>query len=146
MQRSLCGFTAVESNHSAIWVLLKSVLCYSESKVKAKPNFQAVPCTGKVGSDTLKGPRFVAKQGSYKVLHPGSGAEQQIASKRLCTRGHQRLAACTNSPLAEEEAVQSANLCFQCKKLQWLTLFTTYLATACGKKIARVRPSPCPLT
>ena len=37
-------------------------------------------------------------------------------------RSGQRPAACTSSPLTEEEAVQSANLCFQCSKLQWHTL------------------------
>ena len=110
------------------------------------PDFEAVPRTGKVGSDTLPGQRFVAKQGSYQVYDPGSGAEQQIASKRRRTRGDHRLAACTNSPLTEQEAVQSANLCFQCSKLQWLTLYTAYLSTARAKTYARVRPYPCPLT
>ena len=94
-----------------------------------------IACTGKEGSDTLEGPKFVAKQGSYRVFYPALAAQQQMASKRRCTRGHQRLAACTSSPLTEEEAVQSANLCFQCNKLQWLTLYTTYLSTACAKKM-----------
>ena len=38
--------------------------------------------------------------------------------------------------------MQTANLCFQCNKLQWLTLHMIYLSTAVQKKVARVRPLP----
>ena len=105
-----------------------------------------MPRTDKVGSDTLAGPRFVAKQDSYKVQYPGFAAKQHIGNKRRCTRGHQRPAACTSSPLTEEEAVQSANLRFQCNKLQWHTLLPTYLSKACARKIGKSLPSLCLLT
>lgn len=103
-------------------------------------DLQAEQCTGKLGSDTLKGPRFVAKYDSYKLQYPGFAATQQIESKRHCTRGHERPAACTSSPVTEEEAVQLTNLCFQCNKLQWYTQLLTYLLTACCSKMARVCP------
>ncbi len=104
------------------------------------PDLQALPRTDKVGSDTLEGPRFMAKQDSYKVQYADFAAKQSVAYKRLCTRGLQRLAACTNCSQIEEEAVQSAKLCFQCNKLQWHTLHSTYQSIACAAKIA----SACP--
>ena len=67
MSWALCGFTAVESNDSAVLVLLKAVLLSRQKQVESKAHFQAVPYIDKVGSDTLECPRFVAKQGSYKV-------------------------------------------------------------------------------
>lgn len=74
----------------------------------------------------------MAKHDSYKMQYPVLAAAQQMASKAHCTRDQQRPAACTSSPLTEGEAVQSANLCFQCNKLQWHTLHLTYLFTAYG--------------
>ena len=103
-------------------------------------DFQAVPRTDKVGSDTLEGPRFMAKQDSYKVQYSDFAAKQSVAYTRLCTRGHQRLAACTNWSQTEGQAVQSAKLCFQCNKLQWHTLHSTYQSIACAEKFA----SACP--
>lgn len=103
------------------------------------PDLQALPGPDKVGSDTLEGPRFMAKQDSYKVQYVDFAAKQSVAYERLCTRGHQRLAACTNCSQIEEEAVQSAKLCFQCNKL-WHTLHSTYQYIACAEKIA----SACP--
>ena len=64
------------------------------------PDFQAVPRTDKVGSDTLEGPRFMAKHDSYKVhytdvaakqlvaLHKGSPKAQTVPRlrKRLCNQ------------------------------------------------------------
>jgi hypothetical protein len=77
----------------------------------------------------------MAKQDSYKVQYTDFAAKQSVAYKRLCTRGHQRLAACTNCSQTEEEAVQSAKLCFQCNKLQWHTLHSTYQSIACAEKL-----------
>jgi len=82
----------------------------------------------------------MAKQDSYKVQYPDFAAKQQVAYKRLCTSSDQRLAACTSCPQIQEEAVQSAKLCFQCNKLQWHTLHSTYQSIACAEKIASVCP------
>ena len=75
-------------------------------------------------SDTLHSP--MAKQQCFQLSYPALAAKQQTAGKRRWTKGHQRLAACTNSPLTEEDAVQPAKLCFQSDKLQWLTLYTRH--------------------
>ena len=82
----------------------------------------------------------MAKQDSYKVQYPDFAAKQQVAYKRLCTSSDQRLAACTSCPQIQEEAVQSAKLCFQCNELQWHTLHSTYQSMACAEKIASVCP------
>lgn len=68
-------------------------------------------------------------------------------------RGCQRLklAACTDflmaagsaDQLPHEEAAQSANLCFQGNK--WLTLYTTYLFTACANKTCKLKSPALPL-
>jgi len=63
----------------------------------------------------------MAKQDRYNVQFPDFAAKQQVAYKRLCTSSDQRLAACTSCPHIQEEAVQSANLCFQCNKYVCIT-------------------------
>ena len=83
----------------------------------------------------------MAKQDSYKVQYPDFAAKQQFAHKRLCTGSDQRLAACTSCSQIKEEAVQSAKLCFQCNKLQWQTLHSTYLPV---HSLCRKAASVCP--
>ena len=82
----------------------------------------------------------MAKQDSYKVQYPDFAAKQRFAHRRLCTGSDQRLAACTSCSQIKEEAVQSAKLCFQCNKLQWHTLHSTYQSIAC----AEINASVCP--
>ena len=86
----------------------------------------------------------MAKQDSYKVQYTDFAAKQSGAYMRLCTRGHQRLAACTNCSKTEEEAVQSAKLCFQCNKLQWHCYEKHSPARYLSKKLPESSPPLAP--
>ena len=88
----------------------------------------------------------MAKLNSFQLQYSDFAAKHGVVSKKHCTRCGQRPAACTSSPLSEKEAVQSANLCFQCTKLQWHTLHIGYLYCLPGEKTQESCPPLAPET
>ena len=97
-----------------------------------KPN----PAWIRAGCRTLpETPIGCGKTAQLSTVVSSSASKAESGKQKALHKQDQKPAAWTSFPWTQDQLVQSADLCFQCNKLQWHTLHVGYLSTASAKKV-----------
>ncbi len=116
--------------------------CHSLFWLKAQASVES--CLGLKGGMKryLERPKVCGKTGQLPPVVSRFCSRSACRKQGRLHKKLQRPTDHTSYPLMEVEPVQSADLCFQCNQLQWLTYTKGHLSMAYAKKVGRVKPSP----